>query len=90
MAANIRPLLTFKHVQSLFTATTTTHNYNSNTLFSQTCSLFYFTYDAPKKMFCPITLPPGSPGARGKMCVIKKGGALENEGIKVINKGGVR
>ena len=39
--------------------------------------------------------PPGSPGVRGKMCVIKKGGTLEsevkkgrgveNEGIKVIN-----
>ena len=35
-----------------------------------------------------IVLPPpprGSPGVRGKICVIKKGGALQNEGIKVIN-----
>ena len=29
------------------------------------------------KLFC-------SPGVRGKMCVIKKGGALENKRIKVI------
>ena len=35
-----------------------------------------------------ISLPPspqGSPGVWGKMCVIKKGGALENE----VKKGGV-
>ena len=24
-------------------------------------------------------IPPGSPGVRGKMCVIKKGGALDND-----------
>ena len=44
---------------------------------------------------CSALIPPGSPGVRGKMCVIKKGGTLENkvkkggvlenEGIKVIN-----
>ena len=48
----------------------------------------------PLKLFYPH-LPRGNPGVRGKMCVIKKGGAmenevkkggaLENEGIKVIN-----
>ena len=34
-----------------------------------------------------IVLPPtplGQPGVRGKICVIKKGGALENEVTKVI------
>ena len=36
----------------------------------------------PVKLFVPI--PPGSPGVKGKMCVIKKGGALENE----VKKGG--
>ena len=30
-------------------------------------------------MFCP---PPGSPGSDKKMGVIKKGGALQNEGIR--------
>ena len=34
--------------------------------------------------------PPGSPGVRRKMCVKNKGGALEYEGIKVIDQGGAR
>ena len=48
----------------------------------------------PVKLFCS-NRPRGSHGVRGKMCVIKKGGALENEvkkggaleneGIKMIN-----
>ena len=41
-------------------------------------------YYAPVKLFCPDP-PRGSPGVRGKMCAIKKGGALENE----VKKGGV-
>ena len=28
---------------------------------------------------CSVPIPPGSPVVRGKMCVIKKGGALEND-----------
>ena len=48
----------------------------------------------------PSLLPRGSPVVKGKMCVmkkggalqneVKKGGALENEGIWVINLGGER
>ena len=33
---------------------------------------------------CSAPVPPGNPGVRRKMCVIKKGGALENE----VKKGG--
>ena len=33
---------------------------------------------APFKLFCPNP-PTGSLGVRGKMCVIRKVGALENE-----------
>ena len=36
------------------------------------------TTNAPVRLFCPHP-PLGTPGVRGKMCVIKKGGALENE-----------
>ena len=38
---------------------------------------------APLKLFCPHR-PLGSPGVRGKICVIKKGGALEKRVICVI------
>ena len=69
MAANIRPLLTFKHIQSSFTATATSHNYNSNT-FVLTNLLFVLLH-----IWC------------AEKNVLPN---LENEGIKVINKGGVR
>ena len=45
-------------------------------------SLTYFkAFNAPVKLFCPYPppTPPGCPGVRGKLCVIKKGGTLENE-----------
>ena len=35
-------------------------------------------FNAPVKLFCPYP-PRGSLGVRGKMCVIRKVGALENE-----------
>ena len=42
--------------------------------------------------YIPLMRPSNcsDPGVREKICVIKKGGALENEGIKVINWGGAR
>ena len=33
---------------------------------------------------CSFPIPQGSPGVRGKMCVIKRGGSLENK----VKKGG--
>ena len=46
------------------------------------------------KLFCPhYPHPPnpgGSPGVRGKMCVMKKGGALKKRVIRVFIKGGAR
>ena len=39
---------------------------------------------------CSAPIPPGQPRGQRKYACDKKGGALENEGIKVINKGGVR
>ena len=35
-----------------------------------------YTSNAPVKLFCPLP-PPGSPGVRAKMCVIKKGAGAE-------------
>ena len=71
MAANIRPLLTFKHIQSLFTATATSHNSNSNT--------FVLT----DLLFVSFHISSADQNVLPKLCVIKKGGALENE----VNKG---
>ena len=47
------------------------------------------SYYAPVKLFCPHPSPPphtprGSPGVRGKMCLIKKGDALKKRVIFVI------
>ena len=42
-------------------------------------------------MFCPHPpSPQGCPGVKGKMCVIKKGGALEKRLIRVFMSGGAR
>ena len=46
----------------------------------------YF-HNAPVKLFC-LHPPRGSPGVKGKICVIKKGGALEKRVILVIIWGG--
>ena len=42
-----------------------------------------YAHYAPVKLFCPHPPPPGSPGVREKMCVIKKGEALEKR-VKLV------
>ena len=73
MAANIRPLLTFKHIQSLFTATATSHNYNSNTFVLTDLLFVLFHISSADQNVLPNPPPRGQPRDLRETVCDKKG-----------------
>ena len=62
----------------------------SDFLLTKAKIIISFINNAPVKLFCPHPPSRAALGSMEKMCVIRKGGALENQGIKEINEGGAR
>ena len=53
--------------------------------FLRTLYLFDVEFEPMRLSHCSDPIPPRSTRVRGKICVIRKGKAIENRAIKVIN-----